>query len=106
MLSPPLAIRAADHPFVCVQMATQHAGSGRLFAVSSRRFGWESIAFPLRPDGKRHSYNIATSELKNWRDEIIRLGLQVPAAPGGKTRVESLEVAAEPLPLVASICHQ
>ncbi|MCU0981575.1 MAG: hypothetical protein MUF25_20685 [Pirellulaceae bacterium] len=56
VLSPPLAIRAAEHPFVCVRMATDRAGSGRLFCVSSTRFGWESLAFPLRPDGKLHSY--------------------------------------------------
>lgn len=96
VLSPPVAIRAADNPFVCVRLATDRAGSGRLFCVSSSQFGWESIAFPLRPDGKLHSYNIATSGLRNWRDEIIRIGLQVPAAAEANTRVESVEVAAEP----------
>ena len=96
VLSPPIAIRAAEHPFVCVRMATDRAGSGRLFCVSNSRFGWESMAFPLRPDGKVHSYNIATSGLKKWQDEIVRLGLQLPTAAGGNTRVESIEVAAEP----------
>ena len=96
VLSPPIAIRAADHPFVCVRMATERAGSGRLLAVSSSRFGWERTAFPLRADGKMHSYNIATSGLKNWHDEIIRLGLQLPTDAGANTRVESIEVAAEP----------
>ena len=37
LLSPLFAIRAADHPFVCVRMATDRAGSGRLFCVSSNR---------------------------------------------------------------------
>ena len=95
MLSPPVAIRADDQAFVCVRMATDSAGSGRLFWVSSSRFGWESTAFPLRPDGKVHSYNIAVSGLEKWRDEIVMLGLQVPAAGPG-TRVESIEVASEP----------
>ncbi len=96
VLSPPLAIRAAEHPFICVRMATELTGSGRLFCVSSSQLGWDSAAFPLRPDGKLHSYNVPTSGLKNWRDEIIRIGLQLPAAAGGGTRVESIEVAAEP----------
>lgn len=96
VLSPPLAVRAAEHPFVCVRMATDRAGSGRLYGVSSSQFGWDSVAFPLRPDGKLHSYNIATSGLKNWRNEIIRIGLQVPTAAGVNIRVESVEVAAEP----------
>jgi len=94
--SPPLAVHAAEHPFVCVRMATDRPGSGRLFCVSSDQFGWDSITFPLRPDGKLHSYNLATSGLKNWRDEIIRIGLQVPAAAGASVQVESIEVAAEP----------
>jgi hypothetical protein len=96
LLSPLVAIRAADHPFVCVRMATGRAGSGRLFCVSKNRFGWESVAFPLRPDGKLHSYNIATSALKHWDDQIILLGLQVPTAEGAKTHVESIEAASEP----------
>lgn len=96
VLSPPLAIRAAEHPFICVRMATELAGSGRLFCVSGTQFGWDSAAFPLRPDGKLHSYNVPTSGLKDWRDEIIRIGLQLPSAAGGGTRVESIEVAAEP----------
>jgi hypothetical protein len=96
LLSPLLAIRAAEHPFVCVRMATDRAGSGRLFYVSSSRFGWESVAFPLRPDGKPHSYNLAVNGLTKWQDEIILLGLQAPAAAGGSTRIESIEVASEP----------
>jgi hypothetical protein len=96
LLSPPLALRAGEHPFVCVRMATEHVGSGRLFCVSSNRFGWDSIAFPLRPDGKMHSYNVVTSGLKKWRDEIILIGLQAPTGAEAKTRVESIEVAARP----------
>jgi hypothetical protein len=96
VLSPPIAILAAEHPFVCVRMATERAGSGRLFCISSGQFGWESVAFPLRSDGKVHSYNIATSGLAKWRDEIVRIGLQVPAGVEANTRVESIEVAAEP----------
>ncbi len=96
LLSPRLAIHAVDHPFVCVRMATDRAGSGRLFCVSSSRFGWESLAFPLRPDGKLHSYNLAVNGLSKWQDEIILLGLQVPTAADGSTKVESIEVASEP----------
>lgn len=96
ILSPRVSIPAADNAFVCVRMATDRPGSGRLFCVSQSRFGWESTSFPLRADGKLHSYNIATGGLKSWRDEIIFLGLQVPAAAGALTRVESIEVAPEP----------
>ena len=96
LLSPLLSIRAAENAFVCVRMAANRAGSGRLFCVSRTRYGWDSVAFPLRPDGKVHSYNIDVGELKNWRDEIILLGLQVPGGQTAGTRIESVEVAPEP----------
>lgn len=94
--SPLLSIAAGETPFVCVRLATHRAGSGRLFSVSSRDFGWESVPFPLRADGNVHSYNIPTSNLGNWHDKIIRLGLQLPSGPGASIEVESIEVAAEP----------
>ncbi len=96
LLSPQLSIPAADNSVVCVRIKTSTPGSGRLFCVSSRQFGWESVAFPLRADGKPHSYNILMNGLKHWRDEIIALGLQVPADGTGKTMVESIAVASEP----------
>jgi len=96
LLSPQLAIRAADHPFVCVRMVTSSAGSGRLFCASSQHFGWDSIAFTLRPDGRMHSYNLTLDGLPAWQDDIIVLGLQVPSGPDDRTQVESVEVAAEP----------
>jgi len=96
VLGPLVSLRAAENPFVCVRMATEGTGNGRLFCVSRTQFGWESIAFPLRPDGKMHSYNIATGPMKKWRDEVILLGLQVPTGAAANTRVESIEVAAEP----------
>lgn len=96
LLSPLVSLRADESAFVCVRMATERAGSGRLYCVSRGQFGWESVAFALRADGRLHSCNIDCATLKNWRDEIILLGLQVPADEAAKTRVESVEVAAEP----------
>lgn len=96
VFSPLVSLPAAENPFVCVRMATEGTGGGRLFCVSSSQFGGDSIAFPLRVDGKMHSYNIATGPMKKWRDEVILLGLQVPTGEKANTRVESIEVAAEP----------
>lgn len=94
LLSPRLAIPAAEHPFVCVRMTAKRATTARLFSVSKNRYGWESAAFPLRPDGKPHSYNVPTSLLKNWHDEVVFLGLQIPNET--QARIESIEVSPEP----------
>ncbi len=95
LLSPLLSIRATEYPFVCVRMATRSAASGRLFYVSSNRFGWQDVTFSLRPDGRVHSYNLAVGRLQAWRDDILLLGLQLPGGPDDQTRIESVEVASE-----------
>lgn len=94
LLSPRLAIPAAENAFVCVRMATDRTASGRLLAVSSSKNGWEGVSFSLRPDGQLHSYNLPASTLANWHGEILYLGLQVPS--GSATRIESIEVARQP----------
>jgi hypothetical protein len=58
LISPPLSVQADPHPYVSLRMAVQRGTSGRLFCVSSSRFGAAEITFPLRPDGQLHSYNI------------------------------------------------
>ena len=94
LLSPVISVSADEHPFVCVRIATDQAGSGRLYVVSKKQFGWDSIAFPLRPDGKMHSYNIHVGASKTWQGSVCLLGLQIPASAG--TRVESIEAAHDP----------
>lgn len=96
LLSPVLAVSASENPFVSVRLATNRAGSGRLYCVANSQFGWEELAFPLRPDGKLHSYNLAVNGLQKWRDQIVLLGLQLPTGSDDTTRIESIEVAAEP----------
>ena len=94
LFSPRLAIRAVDHSFVSLRMAVERGATARLFCVSRNRHGWETAAFPLRADGKPHSYNLPTSLLKNWHEEILFLGLQLPREAGA--RIESIEVRSEP----------
>lgn len=95
-LSPELQISASANRFVCVRMATRSQGSGRLYAVSDQKYGWEAVSFPLRADGKLHSYNVPAASLGNWKGNIVRLGLQVPVLADTQTQIESIDVAAEP----------
>ncbi len=67
-----------------------------MFCVSDRHFGWEEITFPLKADGKLHSYNIDVGNLSNWRDQIIMLGVQPSDAAGDRVSIESIEIAEAP----------
>ena len=96
IMSPLLDVSADDNPYVSIRMATASGSSGRVFCVSSRQFGWESTVFPLRADGKMHSYNVDVGHLSGWRDRIVMLGLQVNDAAGAVVDVESIEIAQQP----------
>lgn len=94
LASPPLSIQADDHAFVCVRLATNRPGTARLYAVSQSAIGWDTAAFPLRADGKPHSYNIDVGTLKTWQGQVVMLGVQLPA--GSSAKFESIEVTREP----------
>lgn len=94
-VSPPLALAAAGHPFVCIRMATDQPGTGHLFAASRGHLGWDSMAFALRPDGKMHTYNLDVTALKSWHDTVCLVGLQLPENAG--TQVDSVALASDPM---------
>ena len=66
-----LRLRAHEH-----QPSRQRASILRF--ANGHRLGEHHVS--TRPDGKPHSYNLATSTLKNWRGEILFLGLEVSTA--------------------------
>ncbi len=96
LMSPGLAVPAEENPYVSIRMATKQGSSGRVFCVSSTKFGWQDVAFPLRADGQLHSYNIDVGHLGGWRDEIVMLGIQPTDAEGADVAIESIEIADAP----------
>jgi len=96
LMSPPLLVPADQNPFVSIRMATESGSTGRVFCVSSTQFGWEDIVFPLRADGRMHSYNVDVGHLEHWQDEIIMLGIQPSDAEGAIVKIESIEIAEAP----------
>jgi len=96
IMSPPLGVAAAEHPYVAVRMAVESGSAGRVFCVSSTQFGLGEVTFPLRADGKKHTYNVDVGNLGHWRDQILRLGLQPTDAEAAVARIESIEIADAP----------
>lgn len=96
LISPRISIPAKNHPFVSLRMATKQGTSGRILCVSDTQFGREEISFPIRADGKFHSYNIEVGHLEHWRDQIILLGVQPTDVNNASVWIESIEITDSP----------
>ncbi|MHC4400757.1 MAG: glycoside hydrolase family 99-like domain-containing protein [Planctomycetota bacterium] len=96
LMSPVLAVSADEHPYVSVRMAVDRGSAGRIVCVSSSQNGLDEITFPLRADGRMHSYDVDVGNLAKWQDEIILLGLQPSDAKRATARIESIEIADAP----------
>jgi hypothetical protein len=96
LMSPLVDVAAAENSMVCLRMAVSAGKSGAVYCVSDSQVGWETISFPLRADGKMHSYNIDVATLGRWRDRIVMLGLRPTDAAAADVTIESIEIADEP----------
>lgn len=96
LASPLLDVPAAENRFVVVRMAVDRGNQGRIACAASTQFGAAAMGFPLRADGKLHTYNIAMKEVTHWRDRIVWLGIQPTDAAGAVVRIASVEIAPAP----------
>lgn len=94
--SPLVSIAANAKWYICLRMAVDRGGSGRVFCVSDSQFGHGEVAFPLRADGQMHTYNIDVGHLDHWRDTIIMIGVQPSDAEGAQAVIESIEIGQAP----------
>lgn len=93
LLSPLLNFDGPKQPIVAVRMAVSAGSLGRVYAVNRNQVGWEDLTFPLKPDGRMHTYNIDMGGLQRWQGEVILVGLQPTDTPDAKVAVESIEIA-------------
>lgn len=82
-----VSLQAADAGFVCVRMAATTGDTAVLSFASRAVNGLHQVSFPIRADGRMHTYNVDMAANKNWRGEIVLLEL-----PPGATAT----VGAEP----------
>ena len=96
VMSPLLNVPAAENPIISVRMAVDEGSTGAIYCMSNERNGSETVSFPIRADGRMHSYNIDVASLGGWRGRILMVGLGPTDAPDAEVTVESIEIAAEP----------
>lgn len=82
-----VAWQADAGSFVCVRMAATTGETASLAFASRAVNGLHRVSFPIRPDGRMHTYNVDVGANKHWRGEIVLL-----RGPPGAT----ITVGAEP----------
>ena len=93
-----VALRAADFSFVTLRMSADAGNAGMLSFVSSNRNGLKTVHFPLRSDGRMHTYNLdvgAALGSGNPGGEIIALRLKPTNAARAKVKIESIAVGSD-----------
>jgi hypothetical protein len=78
-LSPPLAIKAEDWPFVAVRATcTGTGGTGQLLWAAAAVNGLHSANFTVIGDGRPHTYLVEPPD-GSWSGQLVALGLNLPA---------------------------
>ncbi|MBM3890631.1 MAG: hypothetical protein FJ388_16075, partial [Verrucomicrobia bacterium] len=93
-----VSLRAEECPFVTVRMSASAGNAGVLSFVSAERDGMKTVSFPLRADGRMHTYNLDASSgsgWENWRGEIIALRLRPTETRGAQVKIESISAEAD-----------
>ncbi len=91
-----LRLSAADGYWVSVEMSVDRGKRAVLRWASSGARGVAERAFPIRADGRFHTYNVDMAVSSSWRDDVYFLELVPSTSPGARAVVRSLLTAAEP----------
>lgn len=88
-----VALPAEEAPFLTLRLATRGGAVGAVSFASSVANGLKRVTFPLRADGRMHTYNLDPGTSTGWLGEIIGLRLDLPPSP--ETRVESIAAGSD-----------
>ncbi|NOY80472.1 MAG: DUF5010 domain-containing protein [Kiritimatiellaeota bacterium] len=91
-----LRLPAAAGYWVSVEMSVDRGQRAVLRWASSGARGVTERAFPIRADGKFHTYNVDMAASANWRDDIYFIEFTPSTMPGARAVVRSLMTASEP----------
>jgi uncharacterized repeat protein (TIGR01451 family) len=96
LLGPPVQIRADEQSYVSLRLAVNQGLRGTLFFATDKAHGLHSVTFPLEADGQEHTYNLDLLAAKDWRGQIIALGVRPSDGGNAKASLRSLKVSDEP----------
>jgi len=84
--------------FVSLRFSTDSGKAGTISFSSANHNGSSTVSFPVRADGKMHTYNVNTGKLPGGgraKDRIIDLRVKPTTAVNAKTKVEYISAQAE-----------
>lgn len=94
--SPALSAEAGSYPFLTLRMAVTSGRVASVFFISDEANGRHRRDFPLKADGKFHTYNLELAADSRYRGTILALALRPSNAPQAEVQLESLSLSAEP----------
>jgi len=94
--SPALSVDAESHPFLTLRLAATAGQVASVFFVSDGANGRHRRDFPLKADGKLHTYNLELAADSHYRGNVLVLDLVPSNAPQAEVQLESLALNAGP----------
>ena len=89
-------IKTDDFNYVVVRMAVTEGATGLLSYAVSDAPGCQFFPFPLRADGRMHTYNLEPDTKGPWSGEIVFVALEPATEAGAKVTLESIRFARDP----------
>lgn len=95
-IAPPVLFAAAANTNVYVRMAVNNGTYATLLFATAEQPGLQRYSFPIRADGRPHTYNINLSASRAWRGQIIALAIRPTEEAGALALVHALRVSGKP----------
>ena len=95
-LAPPVRFNADEQTILAVRMAVEKGRRGTILFATKHTPGLHRHSFPVEGDGQEHTYNLDLQVAKEWRGEIVALGLLPSEVAGASARLRWLKVSDAP----------
>lgn len=94
LFAPAVEIDVSDKPWVTAKLTSDKEAVAGILWARQDAAGLQSEEFPLRGDGKPHSYCIRVADNPAWRGQIVAFGIRLP--PQAHARLHRIEIGETP----------
>jgi hypothetical protein len=94
LLAPSSRIDVGDRPWVTVEIASDREVVASILWARPDAPGLQTEEFPLRADGRPHSYCIRVADNAAWKGPLAAFGIRLPQE--AHTRLNRIEIAQKP----------
>ncbi len=96
LLSPPLHLNADEQNYANVRMAVDRGRHATLYFITEHERGWHSFTFPIEAGASERTYHLDLLAAKEWRGQVLGLGLRPSDATNATARLAALSVSNVP----------